>query len=107
MLPPIPKSLLPFLPDVVRTVITSFYPQATELTIGHSMVFDARNHRLIIFAGKKRDAFLADVYSFDVTTQEVTEVISDFSALGGPDPCFAQRAAMDPESGHIYVCVVP
>lgn len=70
------------------------------------MVFDAHKRRLIIFAGKKRDTFLADMYSFDVTTHEVTEMIADFSALGGPDPCFCQRAAVDPESGHIFVYVV-
>ncbi|KAF8514139.1 hypothetical protein JB92DRAFT_2920225 [Gautieria morchelliformis] len=70
---------------------------------GHSMVFDPRNSRLIILAGKKQDTFLADIYGFDVNTQEVTEMITDFSAAGGPDPSFCQRAALDPESGHIYV----
>jgi muskelin len=70
------------------------------------MVFDAKNHRLIILAGKKSETFLADIYSFDVATQEVKELLPDFSAVGGPDPCFCQRAAIDPESGHIYMYVV-
>lgn len=71
------------------------------------MVFDAHNHRLVVFAGKKGVNSLADIYSFDVTTQEVTEMTLDFSAMGGPEPCFCQRAAMDPESREIYMYVVP
>jgi muskelin len=71
------------------------------------MVFDPRNGRLIILAGEKQDTFLADMYGFDVNTHEVTEMITDFSAVGGPDPSFCQRAAVDPESGHIYVYVGP
>lgn len=96
-----------FLRDSVRSIPTRMLLQLTvKIFIGHSMVFDAHNHRLIVFAGKKSEAFLADMYTFDVTTQEVKELFSDFSTVGGPDPCFCQRAAIDPESGHIYMYVV-
>ncbi|KAF8585931.1 hypothetical protein K439DRAFT_1409405 [Ramaria rubella] len=70
---------------------------------GHSMIFDPRHRRLIIFAGKRSESFLADMYIYDVTAGEVTDVTSDFSTAGGPDPCFCQRAALDPDTGHIYV----
>ena len=67
------------------------------------MVYDSRHKRLFILAGKRSDSFLADMYIYDTTSQEVTEITSDFSTSGGPDPCFCQRATIDPESGQIYM----
>ncbi|KAH9944718.1 Muskelin N-terminus-domain-containing protein [Amylocystis lapponica] len=70
---------------------------------GHSMVFDPHACTLFIFAGQRNDKYLSDMYAFHIPSQTVTELFSNFTAEGGPDPCFTQRAVIDPELREIYV----
>ncbi|KAJ7594503.1 Muskelin N-terminus-domain-containing protein [Mycena floridula] len=70
---------------------------------GHSMVLDPLSHTLFILAGQREDTFLSDMYSYDIVTQTATELYSNFTMSGGPDPCFTQRAVIDPELQEIYV----
>ncbi|KAG1725427.1 Muskelin N-terminus-domain-containing protein [Suillus paluster] len=72
-------------------------------TVGHSMVLDQMTHTLFIFAGQREDKFLSDMYAYDIATNTVTELFSNFSASGGPDACFTQRAIIDGRLKEIYV----
>ncbi|KAH7910095.1 Muskelin N-terminus-domain-containing protein, partial [Hygrophoropsis aurantiaca] len=73
------------------------------LRFGHSMVLDSASRTLFIFAGQREDRYLADMYAYDIETNTVTELFSNFSAAGGPDSCFTQRAVVDVELREIYV----
>ncbi|KAI0744125.1 Muskelin N-terminus-domain-containing protein [Daedaleopsis nitida] len=70
---------------------------------GHSMVLDPKLQTLFIFAGQRDERYLADMYAFHIPTNTVTELFSNFTTSGGPDPCFTQRAVIDPEKREIYV----
>ncbi|OBZ70545.1 Muskelin [Grifola frondosa] len=70
---------------------------------GHSMVLDTITSTLFIFAGQRDDRYLSDMYSFHIPTGTMTELFSNFTAFGGPDACFTQRAVIDPELREIYV----
>lgn len=72
---------------------------------GHSMVLDPLIHTLFIFAGQRDDKYLSDMYAYDIVTNTVSELFSNFSASGGPDACFTQRAVVDPKLKEVYVCV--
>lgn len=67
------------------------------------MVFEPSSHTLFIFAGQREDKFLSDMYAYDVNTQRATELYSNFTRAGGPDPCFTQRAVIDPQLRELYV----
>ena len=69
------------------------------------MVLDPLSHVLFIFAGRREDKYLSDMYAYDIATNTATELFSDFSMNGGPDPSFTQRAVIDPEAREIYVYV--
>ncbi|KAG8987084.1 Muskelin 1, intracellular mediator containing kelch motif, partial [Tulasnella sp. 427] len=75
--------------------------------VGHGMVFDPESRKIFVFGGHrlirsfKRPA--SDMWSFSLNTKEVTELCSDCSAYGGPDPVFAQSVSIDPASQEIYV----
>ncbi|KAF9010759.1 Muskelin N-terminus-domain-containing protein [Cyathus striatus] len=71
---------------------------------GHSMVLDPKSKILFIFAGQS-DRYLSDMYAYDITTNTAVELFSNFSKAGGPDPCFTQRAVIDPELKEIFVYV--
>lgn len=73
---------------------------------GHSMVLDSKTHMLYIFAGQRDDRYLSDMYAYNVATNTATEIFSDFTASKGPNPCFTQRAVIDPSIKEIYVCVL-
>ncbi|KAL1942840.1 hypothetical protein VTO73DRAFT_5080 [Trametes versicolor] len=70
---------------------------------GHSMVLDTRSQTLFIFGGQRDEKYLSDMYAFHIPTNTVTELFSNFSSAGGPDPCFTQRAVLDADSQEIYV----
>uniref|UniRef100_A0A8H7Y6Q3 Muskelin N-terminal domain-containing protein n=1 Tax=Psilocybe cubensis TaxID=181762 RepID=A0A8H7Y6Q3_PSICU len=70
---------------------------------GHSMVLDSINKMLYIFAGQREDKYLSDMYTYNIRTGISTEIFSNFSAAGGPDPCFTQRAVIDPNLKEIYI----
>ena len=67
------------------------------------MLLDPDTKMLYIFAGQREGIFLSDMYAFDPKTCTATEIFSDSTMVGGPDPYFAQRAVIDPELKEIYV----
>ncbi|THH02259.1 hypothetical protein EW026_g555 [Hermanssonia centrifuga] len=82
-------------------------PSSTHPSIpsryGHSMVLDHVMQTLFIFAGQRDEKYLSDMYAFHIPTSTVTELFPNFTAAGGPEPCFTQRAVCDPELREIYV----
>lgn len=70
---------------------------------GHSMALDCPSHTLFIFAGQRDDRYLSDMYSYDINTNTATELCINFTANGGPDACFTQRAVLDKNLKEIYV----
>ena len=71
------------------------------------MVFDPDAQTLFIFAGQRHEKYMSDMYAFHIPTRTTTELFSNFTAEGGPDACFTQRAVIDPELREIYVCALP
>ena len=69
------------------------------------MVLDPKSQYLFIFAGQRDEKYLSDMYAFHIPTSTVTELFSNFTSAGGPDPCFTQRAVIDPDKQEIYVWV--
>ena len=67
------------------------------------MVLDAASHTLFIFAGQRGDKYLADMFAFDILTNNATELYSNYTTTGGPDACFTQRAVLDRGLKEIYV----
>ncbi len=67
------------------------------------MVLDSRSQTLFIFGGQRDEKYLSDMYAFHIPTNTVTELFSNFSSAGGPDPCFTQRAVLDSDTQEIYV----
>jgi hypothetical protein len=70
------------------------------------MVLDPMSHTLFIFAGQRDDKYLSDMYAYDIASNTVTELFSNFSTSGGPDACFTQRAIIDGRLKEIYVYVI-
>jgi hypothetical protein len=70
---------------------------------GHSMELDSKAHALYIFGGQSDDRYLSDMHVYDLNTNTATEIFSNFTASGGPLPCFTQRSAIDPIAKEIYV----
>ncbi|KAG6919366.1 hypothetical protein DXG01_006915 [Tephrocybe rancida] len=70
---------------------------------GHSMVLEPSTRTLYIFAGQRDDKYLCDMFAYDIATNTATELFSDFSAAGGPDSSFTQRAVIDPSLRELYV----
>lgn len=102
-----PRILL-YLPAGASTSISRnfMWLYADVDSLGHSMVLDPKLQSLFIFAGQRDERYLADMYAFHIPTNTVTELFSNFTAAGGPDPCFTQRAVIDPEKREIYVYVL-
>jgi hypothetical protein len=69
------------------------------------MILDPPTSTLYIFAGRRDDKYLSDMYAFDLRTNVATQLYADFSASGGPDACFTQRAVGDVNEREVYVCV--
>jgi len=71
---------------------------------GHSMVYDSLKRKLVMFAGQQEsNRYLNDMWEYDLHRQTLIELTSNFTAAGGPEPCFAQRAVIDPELQEIYI----
>lgn len=68
------------------------------------MVLDPKSQTLFIFAGQRDERYLSDMYAFHIPSNTVTELYSNFTSAGGPDPCFTQRAVIDPDKQEIYMC---
>ncbi|KAF5383443.1 hypothetical protein D9757_006088 [Collybiopsis confluens] len=68
---------------------------------GHSMILEPSKRQIYIFAGEREDKFLSDMYIYHIATNTVTEVYSNFTSSGGPEPCFTQRAVFDAFDGLI------
>lgn len=66
------------------------------------MIFEPNQKKLFIFAGQK-DEYLSDMWEYDLQSKTLTELFSNATAVGGPEACFAQRAAIDPTLKEIYV----
>lgn len=71
------------------------------------MVLDPKNQSLFIFGGQRDEKYLSDMYSYHIPSGVITELYPNFTSIGGPDPCFTQRAVIDPELREIYVCARP
>lgn len=70
---------------------------------GHSMVLDHKTNTLFILGGQREDKYLSDMYTYDLSINTATELFSNFTAAGGPNACFTQRAIIDVELKEIYV----
>ncbi|KAH7925639.1 hypothetical protein BV22DRAFT_1119428 [Leucogyrophana mollusca] len=82
---------------------SSSSPGAISPRYGHSMVLDTASHTLLIFAGQRDDKYLSDMYAYDIESNTVSELFCNFSAAGGPDSCFTQRAVVDVGLREVYV----
>jgi hypothetical protein len=69
------------------------------------MFLDPPTSTLYIFAGQRDDKYFSDMYAYNLRTSVATQVCADFTASGGPDACFTQRAVGDVSEREIYVCV--
>lgn len=78
-------------------------PSTIPPRYGHSMVLEPHTDTLYIFAGQWEERYLSDMYAYDLNTNTVTELFSNFTAAGGPSACFTQRAIIDTELKEIYV----
>jgi hypothetical protein len=68
------------------------------------MAYEPNENALYIFGGMEDgERYLSDVQKYDLDTNTATELCSNFSASGGPDKMFAQRAVIDPALKEIYV----
>jgi len=67
------------------------------------MLFIPKKRQLLIMAGKEHDTFVPDMHTYQPGTQTVKEITKDFTLMGGPEPCFSQRAVVEPDTGHIIV----
>lgn len=72
---------------------------------GHSMVLEPTSKTLFIFAGQREERYLSDMYAYNINTNTASELFSNFTAAGGPDACFTQRAVIDPVLKEMYVYV--
>ncbi|TRM70103.1 Muskelin N-terminus-domain-containing protein [Schizophyllum amplum] len=70
---------------------------------GHSMVLDPDTKTLYIMGGQRDGKYLSDMYAYDIKANCASELYSNFTTSGGPEPCFTQRAAIDPTLKEIYV----
>jgi hypothetical protein len=67
------------------------------------MVLEPKTKQLYIFGGQREERYLSDMHVYDIATNTSTETFSNFTTSGGPDPCFTQRAVIDPLYKEIYV----
>ena len=55
--------------------------------------------------GQHEEQYLSDIWVYDINSSTLSEVCPNFTVNGGPEPCFAQRAVVDPRLQEIYVSV--
>ncbi|KIK69111.1 hypothetical protein GYMLUDRAFT_35165 [Collybiopsis luxurians FD-317 M1] len=70
---------------------------------GHSMILEPNRRQIYILAGEREEKFLSDMHIYDIATNTASEVFSNFTSSGGPEPCFTQRAVLDADLQEIYV----
>jgi hypothetical protein len=70
------------------------------------MILDPDTKTLYIFAGQREDKYLSDLWTYDLLTNTAAEIFSNFTAFGGPDPCFTQRAVINTKAQEIYMFVL-
>lgn len=63
--------------------------------IGHSMLLDSVKRKLLIFAGQRVEAYLDDMWIYDLDTGTVERINMGLSSADSPESGFTQRAAMD------------
>lgn len=69
------------------------------------MVLEPYSQTLLIYAGRRDDKFLGDMYAYHIPTDTVTELFANAAQSGGPEASFTQRALIDPELREIYMWV--
>lgn len=69
------------------------------------MILDPPSSTLYIFAGQREDKYLSDMYAYNLRTNVATQLHADFTASGGPDASFTQRAVGDVNEQEVYVYV--
>lgn len=62
---------------------------------GHTMLFDSYERQLVIFAGQRGEAYLDDLWTYDIATSKSTCVEPAYGTSGGPDAGFTARAVID------------
>lgn len=79
---------------------------------GHSMLLDTGSkggngdgkRQLWILAGQRADSYLADMYTYNLSSGAVRQVARDYSHGGaGPEGGFTQRASIDPVKREIHL----
>ena len=82
-------------PDVDSQAGPVSFAAGIPSRIGHSMLLDSENKRLIVIAGQRVDAYLSDMWIYDIDKNSWECLERDSSMSGGPDGGFTQRATMD------------
>jgi muskelin len=67
------------------------------------MIFEPNENALYIFGGMEDGEHLSDMHVFNLDTNTITELFSNFTASGGPPKMLAHRAVIDPTLKEIYV----
>lgn len=69
------------------------------------MVFDHLTKTIFVFGGQRDEKYLSDMYAYHIPTHTTMELCQNYTAVGGPDAGFTQRAVIDAELREIYMCV--
>ena len=70
------------------------------------MILEPTTRTLFIFAGQRDDRYLSDMYAYDISSNTTKELFSNFTASGGPNALFTQRAVIDPQLQELYMYVL-
>lgn len=73
--------------------------QGPPARFGHNAIFDADSSRMLVFGGQAGSTFFNDVWTFDLTTGEWSELQNNESI---PSPRYGAASALDP-SGRLLV----
>jgi len=67
------------------------------------MVLDHNTNKLFILGGQREEKYLSDMYAYNLDTNMVSELFSDFTTAGGPNACYISKAVIDTDFKEIYV----
>lgn len=59
------------------------------------MLLDPQRRTLFIFAGQRHDAYMADLWSFNLVDGSLKLESADYTQAGGPEGGFTQRTTID------------
>lgn len=59
--------------------------------LGHSMLFDSKNRKLVILGGQRNNTFMPDLWTYNVDTKELVLEEADCSINGGPERAFTRE----------------